>query len=256
MRVLGISGSLRRDSHNTRLLRAAAALLPPGAELVLWEGLKASRPTTPTTTREPRPGACARSTPRSATPTSSCSPRRSTTTRSPAQLKNALDWLSRPLATNPLRGKPVAVVGASTGLFGAVWAQAELRKVLGALGARVVDRELPVGQADAAFTEDGCLAASELEQVFEETLAELLAAVEAAAARTSAQEPQGVRPPVVGRTCVRPRRGPPDSASGCGQRSPKATGAGITGRAATPTRLRSPRACAASQTRPCARSSR
>ena len=76
----------------------------------------------------------------------------------PGQLKNALDWLSRPLKTSPLKGKPVAVVGASTGLFGAVWAQAELRKVLGAIGARVVDRELPVGLADDAFTADGRLA--------------------------------------------------------------------------------------------------
>src|SRR5205823_8399710 len=40
MRVLGISGSLRRDSHNARLLRAAAAELPPGWELELWEGLR------------------------------------------------------------------------------------------------------------------------------------------------------------------------------------------------------------------------
>jgi chromate reductase len=48
----------------------------------------------------------------------------------PGQLKNALDWASRPFATNVLRGKPVAVIGASTGPFGAVWAQAELRKVL------------------------------------------------------------------------------------------------------------------------------
>ena len=50
-----------------------------------------------------------------------------------------------------MRGKPAAVIGASTGLFGAVWAQAELRKVLGTIGARVVDRELPVAQADEAL---------------------------------------------------------------------------------------------------------
>ena len=62
-------------------------------------------------------------------------------------LKNALDWASRPLATNPLRNKPVAVIGASTGMFGAVWAQAELRKVLGAAGARVTEVELAVGHA-------------------------------------------------------------------------------------------------------------
>src|SRR4029079_11292350 len=75
----------------------------------------------------------------------------------PGQLKNALDWVSRPLKDSPLRNKPTAVVGASTGLFGAVWAQAELRKVLGAIGARVVDRELPVGLADDAFADDGGL---------------------------------------------------------------------------------------------------
>ena len=65
----------------------------------------------------------------------------------PGVLKNALDWASRPLATNPFRNKPVAVIGASTGMFGAVWAQAELRKVLGAMGARVVEVEVGVGHA-------------------------------------------------------------------------------------------------------------
>ena len=66
----------------------------------------------------------------------------------PGQLKNALDWASRPAGQSAMNGKPAAVVGASTGMFGAVWAQAETRKVLGALGARVVEAELPVGQAD------------------------------------------------------------------------------------------------------------
>jgi chromate reductase, NAD(P)H dehydrogenase (quinone) len=56
-----------------------------------------------------------------------------------------------------LRGKPAAVIGASTGLFGAVWAQAELRKILSAIGARVHDRELSVGQAHEAFTSAGRL---------------------------------------------------------------------------------------------------
>jgi chromate reductase, NAD(P)H dehydrogenase (quinone) len=62
--------------------------------------------------------------------------------------------VSRPFATNVLRNKPVAVVGASEGLFGAVWAQADLRKVLGVVGARVDDRELLVGPACEAFTAD------------------------------------------------------------------------------------------------------
>ncbi len=176
MRVLGISGSLRRDSHNTKLLRAAAALLPPGAELELWEGLKAVPPYDGDDDGgEPRAWVL-RSLDEAireadvvlfATPEYNHS--------IPGQLKNALDWLSRPLKTTPLRNKPVAVVGASTGLFGAVWAQAELRKVLGAIGARVVDRELPVGLADDAFTEDGRLADSDLELVLADLLAELAA---------------------------------------------------------------------------------
>ena len=62
-------------------------------------------------------------------------------------LKNAIDWASRPHKESPLRNKPVAVIGASTGLFGAVWAQAELRKVLGSAGGRVAEVELAVGHA-------------------------------------------------------------------------------------------------------------
>ena len=72
----------------------------------------------------------------------------------PGQLKNALDWASRPFPDNALRNKPVAVIGASTGMFGAVWAQAEARKVLAATGARVVDVELPVPRAEDAFAGD------------------------------------------------------------------------------------------------------
>ena len=75
----------------------------------------------------------------------------------PGVLKNALDWASRPFPDNALRGMPVAVVGASTGLFGAVWAQAEVRKVLETIGAYVIDHELPVGQAHVAFGDDGHL---------------------------------------------------------------------------------------------------
>jgi chromate reductase, NAD(P)H dehydrogenase (quinone) len=175
MRVLGISGSLRRDSHNTKLLRAAAALLPPGAELELWEGLKAVPPYDgDDDDGEPRAWSLRSldAAIREADVVLFATPEYNHSI--PGQLKNALDWLSRPLRTSPLRSKPVAVVGASTGLFGAVWAQAELRKVLGAIGARVVDRELPVGLADDAFMQDGRLADSDLELVLADLLAELL----------------------------------------------------------------------------------
>ena len=71
----------------------------------------------------------------------------------PGGLKNAVDWASRPFSENAFKGKPVLVLGASTGLFGAVWAQAELRKVLNHLGANVLDSEFPVGQAHEALGE-------------------------------------------------------------------------------------------------------
>ena len=71
----------------------------------------------------------------------------------PGALKNALDWASRPAGESALMGTPAAVIGASTGMFGAVWAQAETRKVLGALGGRVLEREYPFPRAQDAFAD-------------------------------------------------------------------------------------------------------
>jgi len=174
MRVLGLSGSLRGDSHNRRLLRAAAALLPPGAELVEYDGLKAIPPFDEDDEHE-RPASvlALRAAIEAADVVLLSTPEYNHSL--PGQLKNALDWLSRPLPESPLRDKPAAVIGASTGLFGAVWAQAEARKVLGALGARVIDRELPVGLADDAF-EGERLADGDLALTLGGILAELVGA--------------------------------------------------------------------------------
>jgi len=153
MRILGISGSLRRGSHNRRLLRAAGDALPPGAVLVEWEGLaglpafdedlEASPPEPVQELFDAIEGADALLI---ATPEYNAS--------LPGALKNALDWASRPFPDNILKDKPAAVIGASTGLFGAVWAQAEVRKALKASGAHVLENELPVGLADGAFDGD------------------------------------------------------------------------------------------------------
>jgi len=186
MKVLGISGSLRRDSHNAQLLRAAAQQLPPGVELELWDDLKAVPPyDADDDATLPRPRALREldAAMREADAVLIATPEYNHSV--PGQLKNALDWLSRPLVKSPLRNKPVAVVGASTGLFGAVWAQAEVRKVLGAIGAKVVDRELPVGQAADAFTEGGRLVDGELELVLADLLAELLGEVREAVAEAA-----------------------------------------------------------------------
>jgi chromate reductase len=103
-----------------------------------------------------------------------------------AALKNAIDWASRPLATNPLRNKPVAVVGGSTGAFGAVWAQAELRKVLATTGARVVEGEIAVGHAPTRFDEDGRLVDENLLEELQEVISMLVAE---ATARCEAEGP-------------------------------------------------------------------
>ena len=104
----------------------------------------------------------------------------------PGVLKNALDWASRPFPDSVLRGKPVAVVGASTGLFGAVWAQAETRKVLGIIGADVIEHELPVGQAETAFAEDGELVEAEQQQLLADLVRVLAARAGAEEARAAA----------------------------------------------------------------------
>jgi len=156
MRILGISGSLRRGSHNTQLLRAAEELLGPDVELVLWDGLKAVPPFDEDDEGNPPAGvADLRDAIAGADAILVATPEYNSSI--PGQLKNAIDWASRPFASAVLRNKPVAVVGASTGMFGAVWAQAELRKVLAAAGARVVEGEVAVGRAATRFDEDGRL---------------------------------------------------------------------------------------------------
>ena len=178
VRVLAISGSLRRDSHNTTLLRAAAELLPPPVELEFFDGLKAVEPYDEDDDQGAGPDGARRlrDAIESADAILIATPEYNSSL--PGQLKNAIDWASRPLGTNALWGKPVAVVGASTGMFGAVWAQAEIRKALAASGARVIEKDLPVGHADEAFTDDGPLADAELRERFVEMLDELIALAE------------------------------------------------------------------------------
>jgi chromate reductase, NAD(P)H dehydrogenase (quinone) len=156
MRVLGICGSLRRGSYNAALLRAAGELLEErGAEFTLFEGLKAVPPYDEDDDVGGGPGGVAplRDALAAADAVVFATPEYNSSI--PGQLKNAVDWASRPLATNVLRNKPVVVIGASTGMFGAVWAQAELRKVLAATGARVADVELAVGRAQEHIDSDG-----------------------------------------------------------------------------------------------------
>ena len=173
MRILAISGSLRRDSHNTRLLRAAAQMLPPGAELELFDGLAAVPPYNEDDDVEPAPEAVQRLRDAIADSDALLIATPEYNASIPGVLKNAIDWASRPFPDNALRDKPVAVIGASTGLFGAVWAQAELRKALRHTGAHVLDDEVPVGTADQAFAPSGELVDPELNRRLADLLDEL-----------------------------------------------------------------------------------
>jgi chromate reductase, NAD(P)H dehydrogenase (quinone) len=172
MKVLAISGSLRRDSLNTRLLKASAGLLPPGSELELFERLAEIAPYSEDDEHSPPPAVVAlKDTIASADAVLFATPEYNGSI--PGQLKNALDWVSRPRASTPLAGKAVAVVGASKGIFGAVWAQAELRKVLSTIGARVLERDLPIAQAHEALDDDGLPSDPDARRALQEILSEL-----------------------------------------------------------------------------------
>jgi chromate reductase, NAD(P)H dehydrogenase (quinone) len=151
MTVLGISGSLRRDSHNRRLLLEAAELLPASVELELYDELKAVPPycedddgeeTDPVVERL-RDAVMRADAILIATPEYNGAV--------PGGLKNAMDWASRPHGMAVLVGKAAAVVSASTTPFGAVWAGEQLRRALTLSGAQVAERELAIAKVDERF---------------------------------------------------------------------------------------------------------
>jgi chromate reductase, NAD(P)H dehydrogenase (quinone) len=159
--VLAISGSLRSDSRNRRLVEIAAEMAPAGVQVELWDGLKQIPPFDEDDEHDPafavrrlRAALAAADGVLIATPEYNGS--------LPGQLKNALDWASRPYDNNVLRGKPVAIVGASPLPGGAAGAVADARRVLARIGARVLDREVAVAQVHDRFDEEDRLVDIEL----------------------------------------------------------------------------------------------
>ena len=156
MRILAVSGSLRESSYNTSLLRAAIEAAPDGVELELWDGIgelpfydEDLDHDTPESVRRLREDWAAADAILFSTPEYNGSVS--------GPLKNAIDWASRPRLEAVLRNKPVAVLGASTGQFGALWAQQDLKRILGVAGARVVGTEIPVTRAHERFDAEGRL---------------------------------------------------------------------------------------------------
>jgi chromate reductase len=164
MNILAVSGSLRTDSYNTNLLRAAAEAAPERIEVELFDPAAiAELPAYDQDVDEgiaPASVARMREQWRAADAILFATPEYNGSV--PGGLKNAIDWASRPRFDAALGNKTVAVIGASTGQFGAMWAQADLRRILGIAGARVVGDELPVTRAHERFDAAGRLLDAEL----------------------------------------------------------------------------------------------
>ncbi len=159
MKVLAISGSLRAESYNTALARAAVELAPEGVFVDLYDGLALLPPydqdldegglEPPVAALDLRERIEAADALLIVTPEYNGS--------IPGVLKNAIDWASARHRGSSFKNKTVAIAGATTGQYGAIWAQQDLRRVLGICGGRVIEGELPVSTAHRRFDERGQL---------------------------------------------------------------------------------------------------
>ena len=156
--IAGIAGSLRAGSHTRALLRAAASHVPPGLRLTIWDALATVPPFSEDLEAAPVPGAVAelRLLIGAANAVLIVTPEYNGSV--PGQLKNALDWASRPRGAAALEGKPATVISASPSPRGGAWALADLRKVLTVIGAGLTGTGLAIPQVHAQLTPGGRIA--------------------------------------------------------------------------------------------------
>jgi chromate reductase len=156
--IAAIAGSLREGSYSRALLRAAARDLPPEVELAIWDGLESVPPFNEDLEAGPAPAGVAalRQLIAGADAVLIATPEYNGSI--PGQLKNALDWASRPRGAAVLQGKPAATVSASPSPRGGAWALADLRKVLTVIGADLTGTELTVPQVHTRLTPGGRIA--------------------------------------------------------------------------------------------------
>ncbi|GAA3669797.1 NAD(P)H-dependent FMN reductase [Nocardioides ginsengisoli] len=155
MKVLGISGSLRRESYNTRLLRASESLAPITMNIEAYEDLAGIPPYNSDDDGEHAPALVQsfRAQVRDADALLIATPEYNYSI--PGVLKNAIDWLSTGDGGQLLAGKPIAVMGAAPTAFGSVRAQLALRQVFVWTDSKlVVKPEVMVFNAHERFVED------------------------------------------------------------------------------------------------------
>jgi chromate reductase, NAD(P)H dehydrogenase (quinone) len=171
-RIVVLVGSLRAASYSRRLLQAAIAASPDGVELEAWEGLKRLPPFDEDD--EFAPGsvvAALREAILVADALLVVTPEYNGSI--PGQLKNAIDWASRPREQPALRNKPAAVIGASPSRGGARTAQEDTRRVLARAGAHVLKDGIAVARAHLHFDRDGLLTDPQLRVQLGAVIAEL-----------------------------------------------------------------------------------
>lgn len=180
-RIVGIAGSLRAGSFSRRLLAAMANDLPADTTLHVWGGLEDVPPFNEDLEDGPAPVAVAalRRVIKDADGVLIVTPEYNGSI--PGQLKNALDWASRPRGAAALEGKPVATLSASPSRRGGAGAQADLRKVLDVIGAEIRGEEIAVPRIHEQFDESGGLAEQGLRARLHSTMAALIGPVTAAA---------------------------------------------------------------------------
>jgi chromate reductase, NAD(P)H dehydrogenase (quinone) len=178
MAFLGIAGSLRHGSYNRGLIRAAIELAPPGVSITAFD--LADIPLFNADVEalgDPPAVAAFKHAIANADALVIATPEYNHCV--PGVLKNAIDWASRPPRGGAaLWGKTVAVAGATTGQYGAIWAQQDLRRILGIAGARVVGGELPIARAHEKVDAGGRLVDPQLAGRLRAHLGALVAEVE------------------------------------------------------------------------------
>jgi chromate reductase len=177
MKILAIAGSLRVGSYNAALARAARDLAPEGVEVELYEGLaRLPHYDQDLDEREgAEPPAVRRLRERIEDVDALLFVTPEYNGSVPGVLKNAIDWVSARHRGSSLQDKTIAIAGVTTGQYGAIWAQQDLRKILGIAGARVIPGEFPVSRADEAFDAHGRLVDPLVAERLREHLAALVA---------------------------------------------------------------------------------
>ena len=173
VKILGIAGSLRKASYNKGALKAAQQLCPAGAKIEIFdlEGIPVFNQdqdrTPPQRVVEFKQQIRAADAILIATPEYNFS--------IPGPLKNAIDWASRPYGDNAWIGKPVAIMGASTGVVGTSRAQHHLRQCFVFLNMEAVNQpQVLIGNATQRFDQEGNLTDQDSKKLIAQLLENLL----------------------------------------------------------------------------------